>query len=90
MRKHIFLESIKIIYKFAALQSINVKDNSQLFTSLFLLKIKVFKDFEILIYVIKTTRNNRGNISKYKERRMRVFSKRNFVFLLWKKKVILS
>ena len=44
MRKHMFLEIIKRIYKFAKPQNANVKDGSQLFTSLFSLESKVFKD----------------------------------------------
>ena len=38
-----FLEIMKSIYKFAKPQNANVKENSQLSTSLFLLEIKVFK-----------------------------------------------
>lgn len=67
---------MKSTYKLAKPQNVNVKDSSQLFTSLFLLEIKVFKGLKILIYLIKATRNNNKKISCAKESRMCVFSKR--------------
>ena len=39
IRKHMFLNNINCIYKFAKPQNANVKDSSQLFTYLFSLKI---------------------------------------------------